>query len=626
MDVKMNQGLSKRGQTTIFIIIAILIVASVLIYLTLKKDVEISDIPVSILPVYTSFLSCLEEDTLVGISVLESQAGYIEVPAFDPGSRYMPFSNQLDFLGNPVPYWYYVSGNNIQKEQVPSKRDMEEQLGEFVIEKISRCNLESYYEQGFDITINLEDSDANVLIQDSEVRVELNLDLSVSKEEDSSLIKSHNIVVSSSLGRLYDNAKRVYDQEQRDLFLENYGVDILRSYAPVDGVDITCSPSIWNAEEVFDDLEEAIEENTLALKARGAPDDYFVVDLPIDSDVGVRFLNSKEWSNGFEVNPSDGPIMSAQPVGNQPGLGVMGFCYVPYHFIYNVRYPVLVQVYDNRVDSGLGEIFQFPLAVVLEGNNPREALVGNGASELILPEICENKNTQIEVNTYSLDSRPVDAEIYYECFGVKCNIGESSSGTLVEEFPQCVNGNLVVMAEGFRDSKTLFDSVNPGSVDIYLERLYDMEVELKLDNRVYDEQAIITFSSDDFSRTIVYPEQTNVELSGGQYEVRVSIYRDSSLKLDSTTTRQCMQVPRSGVLGIVGLTKEKCFEIVIPDQEIESALSGGGVQNYFILEEDLKNSNKIVIDAESLPEPKTLEQLQVNYLLYEEKGLGVYFE
>jgi len=58
----------------------------------------------------------------------------------------------------------------------------------------------------------------------------------------------------------------------------------------------------------------------------------------------------------------------ANPVGNQPGLGVLCFCYVPYHFVYNIGYPVLIQVYSGE------EIFQFPVAVVVKGNKPREAL------------------------------------------------------------------------------------------------------------------------------------------------------------------------------------------------------------------------------------------------------------
>ena len=106
---------NKSGQVTIFIIIAILLVAGVVAYFFLRGSLIKTPIPENVQPIYTSFLSCLEDDTSTGISILQSQGGYIFLPEFEPGSRYMPFSSQLNFLGNPIPYWYYVSGNNIQR-------------------------------------------------------------------------------------------------------------------------------------------------------------------------------------------------------------------------------------------------------------------------------------------------------------------------------------------------------------------------------------------------------------------------------------------------------------------------------------------------------------------------------
>ena len=80
--------MNKKGQTTIFIIIAIIIVAAVAGYFIFRDKVSISKIPASMQPIYTSFLQCLEEDTLVGIDILESQAGYIYLPNFEPGSAH----------------------------------------------------------------------------------------------------------------------------------------------------------------------------------------------------------------------------------------------------------------------------------------------------------------------------------------------------------------------------------------------------------------------------------------------------------------------------------------------------------------------------------------------------------
>ncbi len=193
MSLKGGNLKNNRGQLTIFIIIAIVIVGAIVVFFTFRDSLIFTQIPAEIVPVYTTFLSCLEEDALVGIDVLESQAGYIEIPDFEPGSSYMPFSSQLDFLGNPIPYWYYVSGNNIQKEQIPSKKNMEKQLGDFIEEKINNCRFDEYYEQGFEITF--EEAEVDVTINDNVVKLNMDMDLSIVKGEESVLIGKHKISV-----------------------------------------------------------------------------------------------------------------------------------------------------------------------------------------------------------------------------------------------------------------------------------------------------------------------------------------------------------------------------------------------------------------------------------------------
>ena len=90
--------------------------------------------------------------------------------------------------------------------------------------------------------------------------------------------------------------------------------------------------------------------------------------------------------------------------------------------------------------------------------------------------------------------------------------------------------------------------------------------------------------------------------------------------------QQCIEVPQSGIGGFFGFTKERCFTIEFPEQVISSSLSGGGAQNYFILESELINSNIIEINAGSLPIPKSVEELSSNYVLFEDKGLGINFK
>ena len=423
---------------------------------------------------------------------------------------------------------------------------------------------------------------------------------------------------------LYDSARKIYQHEQETLFLEDYAIDTLRLYAPVDGVELTCSPLTWNTNDVFDKLQESIEVNTLALKTQGGDfflkkeeNKYFIEDISVEGN--VRFLNSKNWPYAFEVNPSEGNILIAKPVGNQQGLGILGFCYVPYHFVYSLKYPVLVQIFSGD------EIFQFPMAVVIQGNNPREALETT-AIELEIPELCGQKNTKIQVNVFDTKLNPVDAEISYECFGTKCDIGKSSSGVLKGEFPQCVNGDIIVKAQGYKDTRYQYSTVEQGIVDVIIDKLYELDVDLKLNSVDYNGEATVSFISDDNVRTIVYPEQKTIELSEGQYEVQVFIYKNSSLTLGATKREQCIEIPQSGVGGFFGFTKEKCFTVEFPAQVVSNALSGGGKQNYYILESELSDSNTIEINSQSLPTPTTIERLQNNYILFDERDLNINFK
>jgi hypothetical protein len=583
---------NRSGQVTIFIIIAILILAIVIGYLVLSGTLSTRGLPPNIQPAYTNFVTCLEEDVSTGISVLESQGGYIDLPDFE-------------------------SGNNIQKEQIPSKEDMENELNSFIEGRIRDCSFEAYNEEGFEISLG--EPNAKTSIRDKEVKVDLDMPVTIEKGNDTAVIKDHEVEINSKLGKLYDSAKEIYEEEQKELFLEEYGIDVLRSYAPVDGVEISCAPLTWDAEEVFDSLQEAIEINTAALKNKGQDDDYFALNLPVDEN--VRFLNSKDWPNSLEVLPGDERILVANPVGNQPGLGILGFCYVSYHFVYNLNYPVLIQVYE---EIGEGEeVFQFPVAVVIQRNSPREALETPSA-ENVVPELCKYKNTEIQINTRDIQLAPVTADISYECFGNRCSIGTTELGVLNEAFPQCVNGYVSAKADGFKDARYLFSTIQSGSLDIILERTYETTIDLKLDGVTYDGSAVIHVLSDYATETLIYPEQKTVELGEGQHEFHVYIYTDSEIKIGKTTTQECIDVPR-GILGVFGVTQEKCFDIEVPEQVISNALSGGGKQIKYLLETDLDEGRVLEINAQSFPTPETIEQVQDNYFLFETKDLVVGF-
>ena len=135
-------------------------------------------------------------------------------------------------------------------------------------------------------------------------------------------------------------------------------------------------------------------------------------------------------------------------------------------------------------------------------------------------------------------------------------------------------------------------------------------------------QALISFVGEN-SKSASLPEFSKVSLSEGIYNISVYVYKNSSIVLPASTKTQCQEVVRSGVLGFFGGTREECFDITIPEMKIEYALIGGGkVENQYLFDSDLAKG-KLVLNAEELPIPTNLEQLQSNYEAFDSLNVEV---
>jgi hypothetical protein len=624
----MVRNKSKRAQVTIFIILALIILSAIVLYFIFRGSLFATNVPAELEPVYNYYISCIENEASNGARILGQQGGYIETPEFSPGTEYMPFSSHLGFMGLGVPYWYYVSGNGITKEQMPSEEKMESELENYVKEGVGFCDFSEFNNLGFEVEIDNEDVDVDVKIDKTKINVKVKQKINIHFGDTSWTGKSHSSDVQSSLGKFYDLAKDIYLNNKEEMFLENYGVDILRLYAPVDGTEIGCVPKLWGVDDVRRGLIDALEANIPSIKVKGDYYDlssptnkYFVKDIGKDVDTNVNFMYSGDWPMKMEVWPSDGEIIRADPVGTQEGLGMMGFCYVPYHFVYDFSFPVLVQLYSGN------EIFQFPVVVLIDKNKPREALDVEGIPQVI-PELCEHKESRVSVSTFNTNLDPVEAKIKYKCFDTSCDIGETKldglNAILTSEFPQCVNGYIIASAEGYRTEKHLFSSVNSGSVEVFLDKEYELDLDV-LD--VSDsERAIVTFKRENgVITTVSYPEQKNIKLIEGQYEVQIYVYDDTEISLRGENIPKCIEVPQSGLPGIAGLTEERCFELDVPDQTVNTGVSGGGTQNYYITESELRASNKIILNADSFGTPSKVEDLQINYNNVKTGNLNIRF-
>lgn len=591
-----------RAQTVIiFVIIALVLVGGILGYFAVQKGLLGKQQSESFNAVYQYYDQCVEQALSEGVALAGLQGGWVYAPTYVEGSTRYPSGSALSFLGQGIPYWLYVSGNGGLTEQVPTKSMMERGIARYIQERIALCDFGPLYVQEYEIGVMVDE--VVVRVGESKVDVSVQGELSVMRDGQEAKVTSRSYSLPSRLGALYDQAIAWYTFQKKTALLENYTADVLVNYAPVDGVTVQCGPQVWQTREVVETVREGLSANIGALSSER--EGYFKV--PREGSAPVRFLSDASWPGRIEIY-GDGvsqETLIAQPIGTQQGLGALGFCYVPYHYVYDLIHPVLVQL-----GEGEGELFQFPLIVVIDKNLPRQGLEGT-IDQGPTNAICEQKTQPVSVRVSDVALEPVsNVSVSYTCFDQECFVGEGT-GTVSGNAPACINGELRVRAPGYQERGILFSSADELEGDVILDKLYTIEMSLFAGGSSVGEQSIISFEGPT-SVTAVLPAQSELALVEGLYNVSVLVYGNTSIKLEASTTQNCVEVPVGGIGGLFGGTKEQCFSVTIPASTVDYALLGGGVSTIYLFPSDLEDG-QLRIDIPSLQKPTSLTQLQTFY-------------
>jgi len=369
---------------------------------------------------------------------------------------------------------------------------------------------------------------------------------------------------------------------------------------------------------------------------RNSYSNYFVVgknnnNMKLEGEQ-ASFLYSPDWTGRFEVWPTKNNVMSAEPIGTQPGLGAMGFCYIPYKFVYDMYFPVLVQVYNP---SNAEDVFQFAYAVVISKNAAREAMQ---SPEYSPPEesMCEKANQEITVNTYGSNLEAVEADIEIKCLNDACSLGrtefDNSTGiaSLKVMAPQCLNSIITASSAGYKDTTEIISTNTEAFVDIVMEKENTLGLEIYVDgNLINSDMSLLSINemSNNLSfpsQTIAYPFKKEISLGEGDYNFDLKVFKNGNILVPSTTTRQCVKVPQTGVLGFFGLEDEKCTDITIPAQTLNNVLYAGGTLNQYITRSELQNARTMKVFAQSITLPSSAEEIGSNY--DEIAGKTIYLE
>lgn len=192
--------MNKRGQVTIFIILAILIVSAFVIFFSLNKDSKVKtqeNYPEEILEIKEFVQDCLIETAENGLVEIGETGGY--------------FSNlDYEYLGNGIPFYLK---NNLKI--IPTREEIESELEYYIDNELFYCVI-GLYQQFPEFTFEEGDTKSHIEIEEDEIKVSMDYDLTITKEDVSYQIKNYETTISLNLDTLLYVADEVVNKHLED--------------------------------------------------------------------------------------------------------------------------------------------------------------------------------------------------------------------------------------------------------------------------------------------------------------------------------------------------------------------------------------------------------------------------
>ncbi len=628
----------KRGQATILILLGIVVLSLVVgVYFTrdyiLKSELERLTEKTLVVPkqaesVRDYVMSCVQQVTADSVDLIGQRGGFFEFPGDNiPFGPYNQFSNSLEVVrGLKIPYWYYKTANNLDKLQILNEDQIGNNIEGYVNEQLRVCvgTFDVFKRSGYKINSGLIESEVEIL--DNNVLFGISFPVHMEIKDFEFDFTEFYSKVDKPLGELYDIARGIFNYENGKYFLEEKTIDMMVSYdeIPLTGESFSCGAvNIWNKNTIVNDFKRILSSNIPSLKILGTEHglteeekEYFEVDIgSVESDVDINFMYSNSWPFYLESLQEEDGILKGESIGGGSGNKLMNmvqqfFCYNNYHFVYNIKYPVLILLEKDDY------VFQFSTMVVIDRNLPRQNII----EPLDIPvvedkEYCENKQFNLFVDVYDEFGYDVnDADISYRCINHVCELGKSTGNSLNSLVMPCVGGSVFVSKEGYNTGSTQVDTTEDASVSVVVKEIKELDVSVEVlrggSGELRDGETVyltLTNEEDDYGASVVYPSQDTIELISGNYKANIYMIKEGSVTVPGREVEHCVKVPKSGLGVFIGATETKCVSTKIPSVELDNVISGAAEFEFTIDMYDLKN--KVVFYVPYEGTPKNFDEL-----------------
>jgi hypothetical protein len=488
----------KKGQITIFIIIGIILLLTVVLFIFLRKEITFfrpsEVVPPELVPVINYMDDCLNQLGTEAANIVGSTGGYIEIPqqiVQDPFS-YIALA-PIEVERAKVPFWYYLG-----QKRIPTIEFIEDQMSHYIEDNYRDCvdNFTGFRNQ-FNIT-ELGPIIARVKLEDANTPIELSFPLEFADIIGTKIgkIDARKVTLPFRIKRAVNLAEAVMEAEEQDMKLEDITMDLMAidSGIPVQGgPEFSCEKIRWNVEDIQNKLKALLRTNLPFIRIGNTgylevPEDmpyilhhyiWYVTDISYP-DLVVSFTFDERWPFHLYARPNKGNYLES---GMQRGFDVLSMlCMQTWKFTYDIRFPIMATVKDKK--SGYSFNFAFRALIDHNQGNRRTFPVSVFEFETrpTAEEYCTRKVYEMTVFTYDNVSKDgiedhieiADVDLEYTCLKYRCPLGKTewtdggAVATLTTKFPYCVLGILRGKKPGYKESFTFVSSDRPGTANLYL--------------------------------------------------------------------------------------------------------------------------------------------------------------
>ncbi len=508
---------NKKSQITVFIIIGIIILGGVGLYAALRKEeirgdlapeqIITEEVPSELRPISLLIENCLTQTAKEGLTKLGERGGFIDLVKYGintkedtTSSDAVQFSQGSDYS---VAYWWHLSSpnecsgncqftiipeNKLYLKKRANKPSIESQLEDYINENIRGClnNFKEVRAQGFKVD-EKGDPKTTITVTQNDIAAYLEYPIVAERATKQELSK-FLVRLPLNIGKLYDVALLLTQMQGEYNILEKDALNLLVAYSGVDrnklppmseteflvGQEVT-----WEKSKVGEKIQEILTSNIKLLQVYGtrnyAPYQFQGNQL-LESlyNSGMLFQGSEDWSD-LEVNINyipfwkiyfdidcDGETCRPESISSDMFGSLFGL--QEYHFVYDLSFPVEVEIYDPTAFNNQGYRFKFFLEGNIRANEPLETdFTPIEGIFLEATMLCDdNKRTSgnitIDVKDYMAGGPVDDVKIAYSSYEETCLIGETKNGTFKGKFPVMLGGTVSFLKDSYIPNSQRFDT------------------------------------------------------------------------------------------------------------------------------------------------------------------------